>query len=297
MMDWKSLPAFLAVARAGSLRGGAEQLGGGHATVRRQIEGLEASLGAQLFRRGTDGLQLTAAGQALLPQAMQAEAALLQGFNAVQGLDREASGRIRLSADPMTAHFLLAPALAEFARLYPDIEIDIHLSYGIDSVARLETDVSVRHVREITEDVVARKLFPLALGTYAARDYIAQMLPAAGPAGEGLTWIGYGDVPELTAMIAASPFPKARVRHTVQDPAMHMHLARAGAGMTFLAGWVQSIFPDLQRVPGTDLDTSRATWVVLHEDLRRLRRVRLFVDYLCEALQDRRAAFGGRETP
>ncbi len=154
-MDWKSLPAFLAVARHGSLRAAAEHMGGTHATLRRQVEALEAQLGTQLFRRGTDGLSLTAAGRRLLPQALEAEAALLKGFNAVQGLDREA------------------------------------------------------------------------------------------------------------------------------------------AGMTFLATWVTSVFPELQRVPGTELDQRRATWVLLHGDLRRVRRVRLFVDYLCNALQERRAAFVG----
>lgn len=292
-MDWKSLPAFLAVARNGSLRAAAEHTGGTHATLRRQIEALEAQLGTQLFRRSADGLSLTAAGQRLLPQALDAEAALLKGFNAVQGLDREAAGRIRLSVDPMTAHFLLAPVLADFATLYPEIEIELRLSYELDSIARNETDVSIRHAATIEDDAVGRKLFPLSLGVVASRDYIDRTLPLAGRKGQGLSWIGYGDVPELSAMVAASDFPEARIRHAVPDPEMHLHLVRAGAGMTFLTTWVTSVFPELQRVPGTALDQRRSTWVLLHGDLRRVRRVRLFVDYLCDALMDRRAAFAG----
>ena len=290
-MDWKSLPAFLAVARNGSLRAAAEHTGGTHATLRRQIEALEAQLGTKLFRRSADGLSLTAAGQRLLPQALDAEAALLKGFNAVQGLDREATGRIRLSVDPMTAHFLLAPVLADFAALYPEIEIELRLSYELDSIARNETDVSIRHAATIEDDAVGRKLFPLSLGVVASRDYIDRTLPLAGRKGQGLSWIGYGDVPELTAMVAASDFPEARIRHAVPDPEMHLHLVRAGAGMTFLATWVTSVFPELQRVPGTALDQRRSTWVLLHGDLRRVRRVRLFVDYLCDALLDRRTVF------
>lgn len=292
-MDWKSLPAFLAVARHGSLRAAAERSGGTHATLRRQVEALEAQLGTQLFRRGADGLALTAAGRRLLPQALEAEAALLKGFNAVQGLDREAAGRIRLSADPMTAHYLLAPVLADFAALYPDIEIELRLAYTLDSIARNETDVSIRHAATIEDDAVGRKLFPLSIAVVASRDYIDRMLPSAGYKGRGLSWIGYGDAPELATMIANSAFPEARVRHSVPDPEMHLHLARAGAGMTFLASWVTSVFPELQRVPGTELDQRRSTWVLLHSDLRRVRRVRLFVDYLCNALQERRAAFLG----
>lgn len=292
-MDWKSLPAFLAVARSGSLRGAAEQVKGTHATVRRQIEGLEAQLGTTLFRRAAGGLTLTAAGRRLLPQALEAETALLRGFSAVKGLDREASGRIRLSADPLTAHYLLAPVLAEFSALYPEIEIELKLSYFLDSIEKDETDVSIRHVLKVEEDAVGRKLFPLSMGVFASRGYIDAELPKAGPKGKGLTWIGYGDVPEMQAMVAATPFSQARVRHIVVDPQMHLHLARAGAGMTFLANWVPSAFPELQRVPGTDLDRRRSTWVLLHGGLRRVTRARLLVDYLCDAMLERRSEFIG----
>ena len=232
-------------------------------------------------------------GRRLLPQALEAEAALLKGFDAVQGLDREAAGRIRLSADPMTAHYLLAPVLTEFSALYPEIEIELRIAYTLDSIARNETDVSIRHAAEIDDDAIGRKLFPLSIGVVAARDYIDRTLPGAGRKGQGLSWIGYGDVPELTTMIAESAFPEARVRHSVPDPEMHLHMVRAGAGMTFLATWVTSVFPELQRVPGTELDQRRAIWVLLHSDLRRVHRVRLFVDYLCNALQERRAAILG----
>lgn len=293
LMDWKSLPAFLAVARAGSLRAAADQLDGNHATLRRQVEGLEAQLGVKLFRRSAYGLTLTPAGRTLLPQALEAEASLLKGFNAVQGLDREASGKIRLSVDPMTAHCLLAPALSEFANLYPEIELELKLSYDIDSIANNETDVSIRHVVDVDEDAVGRKLFPLSLGIFASRDYIDRTLPKAGRKGEGLTWLGYGDTPELKSMIAASAFPKARIRHSIADPEMHLHLARQGAGMTFLASWVTSVFAELQRLPGTSLDQRRSTWILLHGDLRRVRRVRLFVDYLYNALMERKADFIG----
>ncbi|MEL6957385.1 MAG: LysR family transcriptional regulator [Pseudomonadota bacterium] len=293
-MDWKSLPAFLAVARSGSLRAGAEQLDGTHATVRRQIEGLEAQLGTTLFRRNAGGLTLTAAGRRLLPQALEAEAALVKGFSAVKGLDREAAGRIRLSVDPLTAHYLLAPVLAQFAELYPDIEIELKLSYFIDSITKDETDISIRHVVDVEEDAVGRKLFPLSIGVFASRAYIDTAVPKAGPKGAGLTWIGYGDVPEMHAMIKASPFSNAQIRHIVADPQMHLHLARAGAGMTFIANWVQSVFPDLQRVPGTKIDQRRSTWVLLHGDLRRVKRARLLVDYLSAALLERRVDFIGK---
>jgi DNA-binding transcriptional LysR family regulator len=194
----------------------------------------------------------------------------------------------------MTAHYLLAPVLAEFAALYPEIEIELKLSYFLDSIEKDETDISIRHVTAVDEDAVGRKLFPLSIGVFASRDYIDRALPKAGSKGAGLTWIGYGAVPELQRMVEVSAFPKAQIRHSVADPQMHLHLARAGAGMTFLAAWVSSVFPELQRVPGTALDQRRSTWVLLHASLRRVRRARLLVDFLSQALLERRAEFIGR---
>lgn len=153
----------------------------------------------------------------------------------------------------------MAKVLADFAKLYPDIDIDLSLSFGIESIEKHETDVSIRHVSEVEDKAIGRRLFPLSLGVYAARDYIEKVLPDAGPKGQGLTWIGYGPEPSLREMIASSPFPEAKIRHSIPDPQMHLHMAGAGAGMTFLASWVQKAFPELQRVPGTELNQERST--------------------------------------
>ncbi len=288
MMDWTQIPYFLAVARSGSLRGAAEQLNATHATVRRHLEALETSYSVQLFRRSRKGLELTPAGEALLPDLLAAEKLLTRGRNGVQGLDREASGLIRISLDPMTGHHLLAPVLARFAALYPEIDLEIRLTFDIESITGLETDISIRHAADITEDVVARKLFALPIGILASRDYVQRHAEKAGKQGEGLNWIGYGPVPELQRWVDASPFAKARVRHTVADPEMHLHLVREGGGMSFLPLWALTHFPELQQMPGSTADFSRSTWVLLHADLRRVKRVRLLVDYLTQALlQDR----------
>lgn len=293
-MNWQHMPHFLAVARCGSLRAAADGMNTTHATVRRHIRSLEENLGVQLFRRSREGLELTQAGRKLLPDAQAAEEILQQAQGGLQGLDREATGLIRISVDPMSGHFLLAPVFARFCTLYPEIELEIRLTYDVEDINRFESDISLRHTAQVTDNVVARKLFPLDMGIYASRDYIAEALPAAGRQGAGLSWIGYGDVPELRAWIAASPFPEARVRHTVRDPEMHLQLARNGAGMTFLPVWCEHHFNELQRLPDTQVDQTRSVWLLLHADLRRATRVRLLVDFLANALLEKRSQFRGR---
>lgn len=76
----------------------------------------------------------------------------------------------------------------------------------------------------------------------------------------------------------------------VQDGEPHYHPEKLVAAQN---DWLtlQAKFPEHQRVSGTELDERRSTWVLLHNDLRRIRRVRLFVDYLCATLLERRADF------
>ena len=289
MLNWKQMPYFIAVARSGSLRAAADELNATHATVRNHIETLEAGLGVQLFRRSKSGLELTSAGQTLLPDALDAEKLLVKAGDGVRGLDRQASGLIRISLDPMLGHFLMAPIFAEFCKIYPDVELEVRLTYEIEDINRLETDVSIRNAAEISDDVVARKLFPTDSAVYASREYVDTHLAKAGSKGEGLSWIGYGDVPEQQVWIDQSPFPKGEIRHRVADPEMHLHLVRAGGGMTFLPVWFEELFPELRRMSHADFTNNRFTWILLHEDLRRVARIRFFVDYLANALLDVRA--------
>src|SRR3546814_9971551 len=55
-VDWDDLRVFLAVHRAGTLRGAARSLGVNHATVTRRLTRIEGALAADLFTRRAEGL-------------------------------------------------------------------------------------------------------------------------------------------------------------------------------------------------------------------------------------------------
>lgn len=57
-------------------------------------------------------------------------------------MDRESSGRIRLSADPTTARYVLAPVLALLTMRYPKNHIEPRPAYTLDSIARNETEAA-----------------------------------------------------------------------------------------------------------------------------------------------------------
>lgn len=283
-MDWTSIPYFLAAVRAGTLRGAADETGATHATVKRHIEVLEHSYGVQLFRRTRRGLELTAAGRDLLPVVEEAELKVHEARRRVQGLDKEETGVVRFSTTGTLIYEIVSPLLARFTQTYPEIDLDIRVSDRFEDINRLQTDVSLRFAHTVEDDVIARKLFPLALVPMASRSYLETHLPLAGPQGEGLVWLGWDKVDRRPDWVADTVFPAAQVRHATTDPILQLSLARQGLGMINSSVYFTTIYPELVQVPGTKPALDRNLWLLFHSELRRTVRVRRFIDFVSKEL-------------
>ena len=282
--NWEQMPYFLAVARFGSLRAAAEALGTTHAKLSRQIDALEGAYGMQLFRRSRSGVELTEAGKLLLPVAKEAEGLFLGAQQRLTGLDRQETGSLRFSLSGTLAYEIVSPILIKFFERYPGIDIDIRVSDRMEDINRLETDVSLRVAYEVTDDVVARKLLPVALAYYASPDYLKRHMPEAGSKGEGLHLIGWDEINRSPSWIEQSPFPLAEVRHATTDHVLQLNLARRGFGIVKTMPLLASNGLELVPVPGNELEFDQNIWILLHSDLRRTTRVRRFVDFLANEL-------------
>src|SRR3984893_11369430 len=147
MIDWDDIRYFLAVARGGSVRAAAKSLGVNHATVLRRIAQLEERLGALMFEKLPAGYRLTAAGEEVLELAKQMEASSsLKLETRVLGRDQSVRGLLRVTLAPTLATHLLMPDLADFARLHPDIEMEILSSGELANLTNREADVAIRVV-------------------------------------------------------------------------------------------------------------------------------------------------------
>ena len=274
---WEHAAYFLTVARCKSLRKAAEELNTTHATVNRHLLALEKSIGARLFRRTSSGVELTNAGKTLLPAAEQAEVLLGAARRRLEGIDKKESGVVRFSITGTMAYEIIAPIFTRFFEAYPEIDLEIRVSDRNEDIYKLETDVSLRYAFEITEDdVVAKKLFPLRLGVFASKTYLERHLPNAGPGGEGLHWIGWGDVDRRPAWVKQTLFPNAEARHATTDHVMQLSLARNNFGMINTSVYFASLYPELTLVPGTETWLDRTLWILMHSDFRTTTRVRCF---------------------
>ena len=292
-MDWDTLRIFLTVQRTGSLRAAAEKLSVSHATVARGLRALEETLGARLFDRSRTGLTLTVSGEKLVEATERIESETLAIRRQVAGQDSRPSGRVRVSVPPILAFKYLTPLFADFARAFPDIHVDVNISNTFLNLQRLESDVSIRVTREVEDDVVGRRLLQYRKGVYASHAYLAARPNLTIGDGSEAEWIGWGDSQDRPGWLVASPFPNAALRHTIPEAVMQADAAAQGMGLTYLPCFIGDADPGLVRVPGVELIDDRSIWLLLHSDLRKTARVRVFVDFMAEAILKRRADFLG----
>ena len=116
-----SLRVFEVAARLGGFVAAADELSVTSAAVSHHVKSLEAHLGIQLFRRLPRGLELTNAGQELLPNISRGLAHFARAVGSLSG--RELAGRLTINTAASFAALWLVPRLGGFTRAFPDIQI------------------------------------------------------------------------------------------------------------------------------------------------------------------------------
>lgn len=123
-MNSEELRFFKAVALTSSIGGAARLLNSSQSNVTTRIKKLEARLGLSLFRRHARGVEMTPAGQRLLPYAQQCEILLAEACRHVTDVGH-ANGPLRLGAMETTTATRLGTMLADFTRAFPDVDLSL----------------------------------------------------------------------------------------------------------------------------------------------------------------------------
>ncbi|MDR0433457.1 MAG: LysR family transcriptional regulator [Gracilibacteraceae bacterium] len=128
-MEIKHLEWFLEVARYRGFSKAAEIIHISQPSLSKAVRDLEEEIGKKLFYRSTKQIQLTDAGEALLPEAQRIVAAFRNIRAAMEGLESLRTGAIHIGLPPITAVTAFARVIGDFKALYPKIRIHLH-EYG-----------------------------------------------------------------------------------------------------------------------------------------------------------------------
>jgi len=285
--DWEAQHAFLAVVREGSLSGAARALNVAQPTVRRRIERLEASIGAPLFIRAPNGLIPTERAEALMVHA-ETMALAADAFERSASADvGRVAGTVRISASEIVAIEVLPNIIQPLMAAHPALAIELSASNRNEDLLRREADIAVRMVPPVQEALVARRVGAVPLGLHARADYLAARgHPASLAEVQDHALIGPArNSPILRSLQARGLLPEA-ADFTFRSDSDIAQLAaiRAGLGVGVCQVPLGRREPQLVHLLPDAFSFSLETWVVTHEDLRNVARVRAVFDTLVDGL-------------
>ena len=274
MFDWQDMRTFAVLAESGSLAATARALGISHATVGRRVAALESVLGVRLVDRLPRHTPLTETGVIIAALAGDMLATAERIERRARDTSATLTGMVTISAPPVLASDVIAPALATLRTRHPGLSITLLAQASVASLDRGEADIAVRLVPPDQPRHIVRTLGAVSFGLYAA---------AAVAASPPETWcfVAYD--------AALAHIPHHRWLETLagnrpivfRSSDVHAQVAavRQGIGVAALPRFVANADPALVEIACEPIP-SRTIWLVIHADVRRAPAVRAAADHL-----------------
>ncbi len=293
-LAWDDVRLFLALYRARTVGEAARALGVDPSTVSRRLVALERALGTTLFDRGRDGAKATEAAENLLPTAELVEHGVQQFAHAVDGLEREVRGLVRITCPPDVAEVFLMPVLQSLLHEHPDLQVEVEPSESVRALTRREADLAIRVVRPSRGDLVFKKVFAVKW-VVAASPALVEALGRL-EAWTEVPWIACGErfdqTPAARWRVARAGDTAPRLRSDSLATQLHAAAAGLGAGL-FPAPTARhhglvppvvapALAEDLESTPSQDV------FLVTHRALRAVPRVRVVWDRIAADFADYR---------
>jgi len=297
MENWNDLKLVLAIRRGKTLNGGAKLLGINHSTAFRNLNALEARIGARLFERLPGGVyDPTAIGEQVARAAERMETEALALDREITGTDSRLTGTIRVTASETLAFSVLTREIATFRATHPGITVEMLIDNRVFDLSRREADVALRVARPREPGLFGKKLGTIGWTVYGPQRF-------AEHRGASLTTLGslpfVGWSAEVRGVAAADWLhdtmrPK-EVVYRANSLVNQFCAAREGLGLAVLPCYLADREPALVRMIAEPVpELTRELWIVTHEDLKGTARIRAFLELVGSGLAAQRALFEGK---
>jgi DNA-binding transcriptional LysR family regulator len=144
MDSFSDLSFFSLLVKQGSMAATAQQMGVTPPSISKRLAALEARLGVRLMHRTTRRISLTPEGETYLIEGARVLDDLSALERTVAGAKATPRGLVKVGATLGFGRRHIAPLLSKFARSYPEVEIQLHLTDRAVNLVEQGFDVAIR---------------------------------------------------------------------------------------------------------------------------------------------------------
>jgi DNA-binding transcriptional LysR family regulator len=173
MDRFESMLIFVTAAEEGSLSAAARRLGTPLTTVSRKVSELEAHLRTRLLKRSSRRLTLTDAGQSYLAACRRILEDVAEAERTASGEYSTPRGELIITAPVVFGRLYVTPVVAEFLKIYPEIDIRMVLADGVLNLLENRFDLAVRIGHLPDSSLVATRVGAISCVVCASPAYFA----------------------------------------------------------------------------------------------------------------------------
>lgn len=285
--NWEDLRTVLALVRHRTLAGAGSALGLNYTTIARRISRAEAALGTVLFERLADGYVPTEAGLAVARNAERMEQAEFDLTREVAAKDETLSGRLVITAPQLLIGAYLAPVMAQFSEVHPDVELVVRATNELLDLTRREADLAIRISRDPGDDLMGLRLAEQQTASFASPELATRITQEPEMR---IPWVSFISM-DAPPKISLRTHPNGYIRMKFDDVVPVIGAAREGLGVARLPMFIGRREPGLVQVPLLPPQPYADIWLVGHKDVWRAAKPRAFRDMLAPHFRARRGDF------
>ncbi|WP_445577052.1 Transcriptional regulator, LysR family [Pseudomonas sp. E141] len=170
---FQAMTVYVKVVETGSLTAAAQACEMSTTMVGNHLRALEERLGVRLINRTTRRQRLTEFGFSYYQRCLEVLGLVADSERLAEQTQGEPTGTLRITAPLTFGTERLAPALAEFSRLHPQLKLDVVLTNQRLDLLDHGFDVAIR-LGPIDPKLIARPLMDYTLTICASRAYLAR---------------------------------------------------------------------------------------------------------------------------
>ncbi len=290
MFNWNDLNSFLTLSRCLKLKLASKRLKVESTTIARRISRLENKLNTNLFNKSPKGYLLTEKGLELIRYAEKIENEIFGINDNFSKSNPTISGKVRLSVGEGLGVEIISKHLNSFYSKYPEIEIELLADTKSRSLSNRETDILISLSRPTKGRLLAWKLCNYFVKLYGSKKYGKDIEKISDIKDlSNHNFVSYVDelieFPQLNYLKEINK--NLNVVFSSNSLRSQLHAIQSGVGLGLLHSFIADNEKNLVSVLHELINIKREYWIVIHENLYNLQRIKAVAGFITKILRKR----------